>query len=87
MLRAMRRRKNPAAVALARPRMWRMTATQRQAVARLGGQARANKTTPAQRIAIAQKGARALTSDQRKAIARNAALARWAKTKGEAHNP
>jgi len=83
----MARRKNPAAVALARLRMRRMTAAQRQAVARLGGQARASKTTPEQRTAIGQEAgaarARALTPEERKAVARAAAKARWAKAKGQ----
>jgi hypothetical protein len=87
MLKAVPRRKNPHAVALARRRMSRMTRAERQAVARLGGQASAQKNTSAERVAMARQAARAraraLTPDQRKAIARAAAQARWAKAKGQ----
>jgi hypothetical protein len=63
----MAKRKNPAAVALAKRRMLTMTAEDRQRVAltgaALGGKARAKK----------------LTAAQRKASARKAAAARWGK--------
>jgi hypothetical protein len=59
----MARRKDPAAVALARKRMKSMTAEQRQEVARrgglVGGKARAAKMTKAQRVASARKAAKA----------------------------
>lgn len=63
MLLAMAKRKNPAAVALAKRRMQTMTADQRREVARsgglVGGAARAQKLTKAQRSAIARKAAAA----------------------------
>jgi hypothetical protein len=63
----MAKRKNPAAVALAKRRMITMTKEERQAVsqagAHLGGKARAKKMTAA----------------QRKESARKAAAARWGK--------
>ena len=63
----MAKRKNPAAVALAKRRMVTMTKEQRKAVsaavAHLGGKARA----------------RNLTAAERQAIAKKAAAARWAK--------
>jgi hypothetical protein len=83
----MARRKNPYAVGLARLRMKRMTAAERQAVARLGGQARTASTTPEERSAIARKGAEALSPEQRQAKARAAAKARWAKAKGQTSGP
>jgi hypothetical protein len=56
-------RKNPAAVALAKQRMTKMTAEERSEVARsgglAGGKARAKKLTKAQRQAIAKKAAAA----------------------------
>ena len=59
----MAKRKNPAAVALAKRRMVTMTAEERQRVAMtgaaLGGKARAKKLTSAQRKASAQKAAAA----------------------------
>ena len=58
-------KKNPAAVALSKLRMKRMTADERQEIARkgglVGGKARAKK----------------LTADERRQIARKAAAARW----------
>jgi len=65
----MARRKNPAAVALAKRRMKAMTAEERQAVARAGGLAGGNAR------------AKALTAAERKAIASKAAAARWGKKK------
>jgi hypothetical protein len=63
----MAKRKNPAAVALAKRRMVTMTKEQRKAVsaagAHLGGKARA----------------RNLTAAERRAIAKRAAAARWGK--------
>ena len=59
----MAKRKNPAAVALAKRRMVTMTAEDRRRVAMtgaaLGGKARAKKLTSAQRKASAQKAAAA----------------------------
>jgi hypothetical protein len=59
----MAKRKNPAAVALAKRRMVTMTAEERRAVAltgaRLGGKARAKKLSKAQRKASASKAAQA----------------------------
>jgi hypothetical protein len=59
----MAKKKNPAAVALAKLRLKRMTAEERQDVARqgglVGGKARAQKLSPKQRQEIARKGAAA----------------------------
>ena len=59
----MAKRKNPAAVALAKRRMTKMTAEERSEVARsgglAGGKARAEKLTTAQRQEIARKAAAA----------------------------
>jgi hypothetical protein len=63
----MAKRKNPAAVALAARRMKTMTAEQRQEVARTGG------------LAGGHARAKKLTAAERKAIAKKAAAARWAK--------
>ena len=60
-------RKNPAAVALAKRRMLKMTAEERRAVATLGGKVGG------------EARAKALTKEQRREIARKAAAARWAK--------
>jgi hypothetical protein len=60
-------KKNPAAVALASLRMKRMTAEERQEVARLGG------------LKGGKARARKLGSKQRQEIARKAAKARWGK--------
>lgn len=49
------KRKNPAAVALAKRRMVAMTAAERVAVARKGAEARKAKLTPEQRSASARK--------------------------------
>jgi len=65
----MARRKNPAAVALAKRRMTKMTAKERQEVARAGGLAGGNAR------------AKALTPAERKAIAKKAAAARWERKK------
>ena len=62
-------RKNPAAVALAKRRMVKMSAEERQEVARAGGKAGGK--------ARAEK----LTAEQRREIARNAANKRWAAAK------
>ena len=51
----MAKRKNPAAVALARRRMKTMTAKERAAIARLGGKASKAGLTPEQRSEIARK--------------------------------
>lgn len=51
----MAKRKNPAAVALARRRMKTMSAKERAAIARLGGKASKAGLTPEQRSAIARK--------------------------------
>lgn len=59
----MTKRKNPAAVALAKRRMVTMTAEERQAVARSGGlsggKGRAKKLTAEERSAIAKKAGKA----------------------------
>lgn len=60
-------RKNPAAVALAKRRMVKMTPEERQEVARTGG------------LAGGKARASKLTASQRKEIARKAAAARWGK--------
>ena len=85
----MARRKDPVAVALARRRMQKMTPEERRAVARLGGlasaRARARTMTKAQRTAMARKAgmarSQALTPEARRAIAKKAIAARWAKAK------
>jgi general stress protein YciG len=51
----MAKRKNPAAVALAKRRMKTMTADERSEVARKGGKARLTTMTPEQRSEIARK--------------------------------
>jgi hypothetical protein len=51
----MAKRKNPAAVALAKRRMKTMTAEERAAVGRQGAAGRNAKLTPEQRSAIARK--------------------------------
>jgi hypothetical protein len=51
----MARRKNPAAVALAKLRAKKMTATERSESARKGAHGRAAKLTPEERSAIARK--------------------------------
>ena len=51
----MAKRKNPAAVALARRRMKTMTAEERTEIARQGGKASKAKLTPEERSAIARK--------------------------------
>lgn len=51
----MAKRKNPAAVALARRRLKTMTAEQRAEIARLGGKASKANLTPEQRSEIARK--------------------------------
>lgn len=48
-------RKNPAAVALAKLRMKRLTAEERQEIARQGGKASRGKLTPEQRSESARK--------------------------------
>jgi hypothetical protein len=48
-------KKNPAAVALAQLRMKRLSAEERSAIARQGGQASKQKLTPEQRSEIARK--------------------------------
>jgi hypothetical protein len=81
------RRKNPAAVALARQRMKKMSPRERSAVAGLGGLARAASLDKEELTVIARKAglvggkarARALTKEQRQEIARKAAAARWGK--------
>jgi len=55
ILLVMAKRKNPAAVALSRRRMTKMTAEQRADVARQGAAARNTKLTPEQRSEIARK--------------------------------
>jgi hypothetical protein len=85
----MARRKNPAAVALAKRRLKAMTPEQRQEVARaggkVGGRARAAKLSKAERTRIASKAGaartQAMTPEQRSQIARKAVEARWAKAK------
>jgi hypothetical protein len=64
-------KKNSAAVALARRRMITMTAEERIAVAQQGG------------LKGGKARAKALTSAQRKEIAKKAADARWAKAKAK----
>jgi hypothetical protein len=81
------KKKNPAAVALARKRMAAMSPGERSAVAELGGLARAASLDKDERVQIARTAgkvggkarARALTKEQRQEIARKAAAARWAK--------
>jgi hypothetical protein len=63
----MTKRKNPAAVALAKRRMEVMSAKERQEVARAGG------------LAGGKARAAALSPAKRKEIAQKAAAARWAK--------
>lgn len=63
----MAKRKNAAAVALAARRMKKMTAEERQEVARAGG------------LAGGAARAKALSAAKRKEIARKAAAARWGK--------
>jgi hypothetical protein len=65
----MAKRKNPAAVALAKRRMKTMTAEERQEVARAGG------------LVGGHARAKALTEARRKEIAQKAAAKRWAKKK------
>jgi hypothetical protein len=48
-------KKNPAAVALAKLRMKRMSAEERASIARQGGKASKQKLTPEQRSEIARK--------------------------------
>lgn len=55
ILLTMAKRKNPAAVALAKRRMLTMTAEERAAVGRQGAKARNTKLTPEQRSEIARK--------------------------------
>lgn len=68
---AMARRKNPAAVALAKRRMVKMTAEERRAVAMLGakagGDARAKALAPEERAAIAKKAAATRWANRKKA--------------------
>jgi hypothetical protein len=81
------KKKNPAAVALARQRMEKMSPHERSAIAGLGGLARAASLDKDELAAIARKAgkvggqarARALTKEQRQEIARKAAAARWGK--------
>ena len=80
-------KKNPAAVALARQRMKKMSPNERSAVAQLGGLARAASLDSEDIVRIARNAgkvggkarARALTKEQRQEIARKAAAARWGK--------
>jgi len=65
----MAKRKNPAAVALAKRRMLKMTPEERQAVAQQGG------------FAGGKARAKALTPEERAAIAKKAAAKRWANRK------
>jgi len=81
------KKKNPAAVALARQRMKKMSARERSAVAALGGSARAALLDSEEIVRIARNAgkaggkarARVLTKEQRQEIARKAAAARWGK--------
>lgn len=66
----MAKRKNPAAVALAKRRMTKMTAEERQEVARAGG------------LAGGKARAKALSATDRKTIAQKAAATRWGEKKG-----
>jgi hypothetical protein len=68
----MAKRKNPAAVALAKRRMVKMTSEERQAVAQQGG------------FAGGKARAKALTPEERAAIAKKAAAKRWAGKKKKA---
>ena len=61
------RKKNPAAVELAKLRMKKMTAEERSEVALLGGEARARKLTPEQRSEIARKAGKAGGRGRKKA--------------------
>lgn len=85
---ATKRTKNRAAVALAKLRMVKMTAEERQAVSRQGGLARAENLDAASLSEIGRLGgakggkarARSLTPEQRAEIAKKAAEARWGKS-------
>lgn len=87
----MARQKNPAAVALAKLRLKRLSAEERKETARLGGQARAASLSSELRSSISQKAgqvggkarAQKLSGKRRSEIARKAAAARWAKAKRE----
>ncbi len=83
----MGKKKNSAAIALAKRRMTEMSAGERSAVARLGGMARAASLDRDEQSSIGRKAgkvggkarAKALTKEQRQDIARKAAAARWGK--------
>lgn len=62
----MTKKKNPAAVAMAKRRAAKLTPERRLEISRLGNKARKKKTTPEQRSDIAKKAAAARWKNQNK---------------------
>jgi hypothetical protein len=83
-------RKNPAAVALAKLRIKKLSPERRKEIASLGGNARARNLSKEDASAIGRKAgkvggharAEKLSSKRRSEIASKAASVRWAKAKG-----